>query len=95
VLGLQWLDDDQATLKLGTEHIFTLVDGTIVETQVMVRRPEHMLMTSTKAHKLMRKSARAKGRTADFSTIHLKVVDQRLSSECHLGDKLSDQHGED
>jgi hypothetical protein len=37
VLGLPWLDDEQATLTFGTQRFFTLMDGTSVETQVVDR----------------------------------------------------------
>jgi hypothetical protein len=55
VLGLQWLDDEKATLKFGTERLFTFVDGAIVEIKVVVRLPKCLLMVSTKVQKLMRK----------------------------------------
>jgi hypothetical protein len=30
VMGLPWLDDEQATLKFGTERLFTLMDGQVI-----------------------------------------------------------------
>jgi hypothetical protein len=76
VLGFPWLDDEQATLRFGTECVYALMDGTVVETQVVVRRPECLLMPSTKVQRLMRKSTRAKGRTAEFFAVHLAVHGQ-------------------
>jgi hypothetical protein len=32
VLGVPWLDDEDASLQLGTTRVFTLMDGTPVET---------------------------------------------------------------
>jgi hypothetical protein len=49
VLGLPWFDDERKTLKFETERLFILMDGTIVaETQVVYRRLECLLMSSTK-----------------------------------------------
>jgi hypothetical protein len=39
ILGLPWLDDEQASLHFGTTRIFTLMDGTAVETTLEERRP--------------------------------------------------------
>jgi hypothetical protein len=44
-LGLQWLDDEQATLKFDTERLFTLVDGIVIENQDIERRPECLLLS--------------------------------------------------
>jgi hypothetical protein len=30
VMGLPWLDDEQATLKFGTERLFTLMDAQVI-----------------------------------------------------------------
>jgi hypothetical protein len=44
VLGLPWLDEEQASLQFGTTRVFTLMDGTTVETQIEERRSEcHLL----------------------------------------------------
>jgi hypothetical protein len=40
VLGLLWLDDEHAFLQYGTTRVFTLMEGTAVETQIEERRPE-------------------------------------------------------
>jgi hypothetical protein len=96
VLGLPWLDDKQATREFGADRLFTLRDGTIIENQVIERPPQCLLMSSTKAQKMMRKSARAKGRTAEFFMVHLAAAKQYSPSEFHLGNELSDrQHRED
>jgi hypothetical protein len=39
VLGLSWLDDEHASLQLGTTRVLTLMDGTDVETQIKEQRP--------------------------------------------------------
>jgi hypothetical protein len=94
-MGLPWLDDEQATLKFDAERLFILMNGTVIENQVIERRPECLLLSSTKAQKFMIKYARAKDRTAEFFTVHLMVAEQQAPSEFHLDDKLSDQHQED
>jgi hypothetical protein len=40
ILGLPWLDDEHAFLHFGSTRVFTLMDGTIVETQLEERRYE-------------------------------------------------------
>jgi hypothetical protein len=55
VLGLPWLDAEQATLELGAERIFTLMGGIVIDNQVIERRPECLLLSSTKVQKLIRK----------------------------------------
>jgi hypothetical protein len=71
VLGLPWLDDEQASLQLGATRVFTLTDGTSLETQIEERRHERLLMSSTKVPKLMRKTRRNKGRNAEFYVIEV------------------------
>jgi hypothetical protein len=71
ILGLPWLDDEQASLQFGSTWIFTLMDGTAVETTLEERRPECLLMSSTKVQKLMRKTRRRRGRNAEFYVIEL------------------------
>jgi hypothetical protein len=34
ILGLPWLDDEHASLQFGSIMVFTLMNGTIVETQL-------------------------------------------------------------
>jgi hypothetical protein len=34
VFGLQWLRDEHASLQFGSTHVFTLMDGTAVETHI-------------------------------------------------------------
>jgi hypothetical protein len=55
VLGLLWLDDEQASLQFGTTRVFTRMDGTL-ETQIEERRLGCLLMSSSKIQKLMRKT---------------------------------------
>jgi hypothetical protein len=66
-MGLPWLDDEHASLQFGSTMVFTLMDGTTMETQLEERRPECLLMSSTKVQKLMRKTGRNKGRKAEFT----------------------------
>jgi hypothetical protein len=47
ILGLPWLDDEHASLQFGSTMVFTLLDGTLVETQLEERRLECLLMSST------------------------------------------------
>jgi hypothetical protein len=90
-LGLPWLDDEHASLHFGSTMVFTLMDGTTVETQLEERRPECLLMSSTKVQKLMRKTRRSRGRNAVFYVIELTpAADQ--PTEYHTGEELiSDQ----
>jgi hypothetical protein len=66
VLKLPWLDDEQASLQYGTARVFTMMDGTIVETETKEHRLECRLMAPTKVQRLMRKTRRDNGRKADF-----------------------------
>jgi hypothetical protein len=88
IMGLPWLDDEQASLESGSTKVFTLTDGTSVETQLEERRPECLLMSSTKVQKLMRKTRRSKGRNAEFSVINLTpAADQ--PTDFHIGEELT------
>jgi hypothetical protein len=69
IMGLPWLDDEQAYLQFGSTRVFTLMDGKAVETQREERRHECLLMSSTKVQKLMRKTRRSRGRKAEFYVI--------------------------
>jgi hypothetical protein len=71
VLGLPWLDNEHASLQLYASRVFTLMDGTSVETQLEERSPECLLMSSTRVQKLMRKTRRSKGRNAEFYVIEV------------------------
>jgi hypothetical protein len=73
-MGLPWLDDEHASLHFGSTGVFTLIDGTAVETQLEEQRPECLLMSSTKVQKLMRKTRRSMGRNAEFYVIELTPV---------------------
>jgi hypothetical protein len=79
ILGLPWLDDEHASLQFGSTRVFTLMDGTTMETTLEERRPECLPMPSTKVQKLMRKTRRSitLGRNAEFYVIELTpAVDQ-------------------
>jgi hypothetical protein len=65
-MGLPWLDDERASLQFGSTMVFTPLDGTTAETTLEERRPECLMMSSTKVQKLMRKTRRSKGRNAEF-----------------------------
>jgi hypothetical protein len=61
--------------------VFTLMDGTAVETTLEERRHECLLMTSTKVQKLMRKTRRSRGRDAEFYVFELTpAVDQQIET---------------
>jgi hypothetical protein len=88
ILGLPWLDDEQASLQFGTTRIFTLMDGTTVDTTLEERRPACLLISSTKVQKLMRKTRRSKGRNAEFYVIDLTpAADQ--PTDFHTGEELT------
>jgi hypothetical protein len=87
IIGLPWLDDEQASLQFGSTMVLTLMDGTTVETQLEDRRPECLLMSSTKVEKLMRKMRRIRGRNAEFYVTELTpAADQ--PTEFHIGEEL-------
>jgi hypothetical protein len=71
IMGLPWLDDEHAYVQFRSTWVFTLMDGTTVETQLEERRPECLLMSSTKVQKLIRKMRRNMGRNAEFYVIEL------------------------
>jgi hypothetical protein len=88
IMGLPWLDDEQAYLQFGSTMVFALMDGTIVETTLEERRPECLLMSSTKVQKLMRKTRRSRGRHAEFYVIELTpAADQ--PTDFHNGEELT------
>jgi hypothetical protein len=74
IMGLPWLDDEQASLQFGSTMVFTLMDGTTVETTLEERRPKFLLLSSTKVQKLMRKTRRCRGRNAEFYVIELTLA---------------------
>jgi hypothetical protein len=51
LLGLPWLDDEQASLQFGTTRVSTLLDGTRVEVQKEERRRECLLVSFCKVQK--------------------------------------------
>jgi hypothetical protein len=88
ILGLPWLDDEHASLQFGSTRVFTLMDGTTVETTLEERRPKYLLMSSTKVQKLMRNTRRSRGRNAEFYVIELTpAVDQ--PTDFHTGEELT------
>jgi hypothetical protein len=88
ILGLPWLDDEHASLQFGTTRVFTLMDGTAVETTLEERRPEWLLLSSTKVQKLMRKTHRSIGRHAEFYVIELTSATEQ-PSDFHTGEELN------
>jgi hypothetical protein len=93
VVGLPWLDDEHASMQFGTTRVFTLMDGTTVETQIEERRPQCRLMSSTKVQKLLRKTRRSRGRNAEFYIIDVTpAADQ--PTEFHTGEELTTKHRE-
>jgi hypothetical protein len=85
VLGFLWLSDEQASLQFGTTRVFTLMHGTIVETQIEDRR---LLMSYREVQKLMRKSRRSKGRDAELYVISISPLTEQLA-EFHTGEELT------
>jgi hypothetical protein len=71
VVGLPWLDAEQAALQLCTTSFFTPMDGTIMEVQPYDRPLECLLMSYGKVQKLMRKTRRSRGRNAEFCVINV------------------------
>jgi hypothetical protein len=88
ILGLPWLDDEHASLLFGSTRIFTLMDGTTVETTLEERRSECLVMSSTKVQKLMRKTHRNRGRNAEFYVIELTPADDQPTN-FHIGEELT------
>jgi hypothetical protein len=88
ILGLPWLDDEHASLQFGSARVFTLMNGTAVETTLEERRPECLVMSSTEVQKLMRKTRRSRGRNAEFYVIELTpTADQ--PTDFHTGEELN------
>jgi predicted acylesterase/phospholipase RssA len=87
-MGLPWLDDEHASLQFGTTRVFTLMNGTSMETQLEERRPECLMMSSTKVQKLMRKRRRSRGRNAEFYVIEVPLASGHLA-EFHTREELT------
>jgi hypothetical protein len=52
VVGLPWLDDEQAPPLFGTTSVFTLMDGTTMDTHIEERKLDCRLMSSCKVQEL-------------------------------------------
>jgi hypothetical protein len=86
VLGLPWLDKEQASLHFGTT-----MDGTTLLKPIL-RRPECLQMSLTKIQKLMRKTRRITGRKAEFNVIDVTPATYQPTdqpTEFHIGEKLT------
>jgi hypothetical protein len=88
IMGLPWLDDEHASLQFGSTRVFTLMDGTAVETALEERRLECLLLSSTKVQKLMRKTRRSIGRHAEFYVIELTSTTEQ-PTDFHTGEELT------
>jgi hypothetical protein len=88
IMGLPWLDDEHASLQFGSTRVFTLMDGTAVETTLEERRPECLLLSSTKVQKLMRKTRRSRGRHTEFYAIELTSAAEH-TADFHTGEELT------
>jgi hypothetical protein len=89
LLGLPWLDDEQASLHFDTTRVFTLMHGTAVGTHTEERRQECLLMTYGKFQKLLRKTRRiSKGRNAEFYVINVTPIIQQ-PVEFHTREELT------
>jgi hypothetical protein len=64
------------------------MDGTTMETQIKERRLECLLMSSTKVHKLVRKTRRNRGRNAEFYAIEVKPTTDQ-PKDFHTGKELT------
>jgi hypothetical protein len=64
------------------------MDGKAVETTLEERRPECLLMSSTKVQKLMRKTRRSTGRHAEFYVIELTSAAEQ-PTDFHTGEELT------
>jgi methyl coenzyme M reductase subunit C len=71
ILGLPWLDDEQASFQFGTTMVFIPLDGTALETQLKEQRLEFLHLSQAKVQELMRKTRRSKGHNAEFYVIEL------------------------
>jgi hypothetical protein len=47
IMGLSWLDEEHASLQFGSTRVFTLMDGTTMETTLEERRPKCLVLSST------------------------------------------------
>jgi hypothetical protein len=89
VLGIPWQDDEQASLMFGTTRVFTLMDGTSVNTHAEdEHKPKYLLMSSCKIQKLMRKTCRSRGRNAEFYVIHIASATEK-PAEFHIIEELA------
>jgi hypothetical protein len=77
ILGLLWLNDEWTFLQFGTTGVFTVMDGTLVETEIEERRPECMLMSSDKIQKLVRKTRGKRGRHAEFCVTDISLATEQ------------------
>jgi hypothetical protein len=93
VMGLPWLEDEHAPLQFGTTRVFTLMDGTAVETHIEERRPDCLLMSSSRVQRLMRKTRRNIGRNAEFYVIEVTPATDE-PTEFHKGEELTAQQRE-
>jgi hypothetical protein len=87
VLGLPWLDDEQASLKLGTTRVFTPMDGRALEIQTKNRRHEYLLKLC-KVKKFMRKTRRSMGRNVEFYVINVTLAAEKLA-EFGIGEEFT------
>jgi hypothetical protein len=88
VLGLQWLDDEYASLHFGTTRALILMDGTKVVIQIEERRLECLLISSGKIQKLMRTTRRNMGRNADFYVIDISPAAEQ-PADFHTGEEIT------
>jgi hypothetical protein len=89
VLGLPWLDYEQASLQFGKSRVFTLIDGTSMEIETKYRRLECLIMSPSKVQKFKSKTRRSRGRDAEVYVINVKLLDARRSVEFHIGEEIT------
>jgi hypothetical protein len=80
VLGLPWVDDEQASLQLGTTRGFTLMDVTTIEVRTKERRPEFLLVSYGWVQMLMRKTSRIRQRNAELYVINVTPPSEEFNT---------------
>jgi hypothetical protein len=90
VLGLPWLDDEQACLQFNTTRVFFIMNRTKVNTQKEERKRECLLMSSRKMRKLVRKTRRSMRRNAEFHVINVTPTAEP-PAEFHIEEELTSE----
>jgi hypothetical protein len=70
-----------------------MMDGTTADTKTKERIPEYLVLSSVKIKKLLRKTRRSTGRSADFYVIHALLAAEQ-PAEFHYGEELTAEQRE-